>query len=582
MYATLLLMPIFLVRLMIIIQNISKHFGGKVILEDFSYQFPSNANVALIGANGVGKTTFLNMICGLEEADAGQVIVPKGCTLAYLPQVPCEHPLPTILQECIAGHKDLCALQAARDQALQAMIADYSEVAFEAYERLEKAFMDKGGYALEADAKGILVGLGFETSQFDQSPLTLSGGWRMRVELAKLLINNPNFLILDEPTNHLDLPSLTWLEQYLRSFRGTLLFVSHDRDFLNNLSEVTLHMNKGNLRVYNGDFDAFLQQKAERAEQVRRERQALQRQQNHMQAFVDRFRYKATKAKQAQSRLKTIERLKQLEAKLDVEEEEKTVHFNMTVEKPSGRVVLTLDKAAIGYRAEGMAARESAPEKAEKGAQGLQGTQEVTSPAGALSGQPGASQEDVVLSRNLSLKILRGQKIAIVGANGIGKSTLLKSLVGEVPFLEGAPVWGAQVTLGYYAQDQRDTLDPEKTPLENLLALAPSVPQQQARALLGSLLITGDDLHKKTKVLSGGEKSKVALAALLAQRHNFLMLDEPTNHLDMSSVEVLGSALEAYNGTVLVVSHNRAFIKAFATHLFQMDRHNKAELIDVS
>lgn len=523
---------------MIICQNVAKHFGGKMILEGFTYTFPKNVNVALVGANGVGKTTFLNMISGLEEIDGGKVIIPKDCVLAYLPQDPCPHPKATILQECLAGHRFMPDLSKRRDEALARMTQNYSEEAFETYERLEKEFSDKGGYAIEADAKGILAGLGFDREQFGLSPLVLSGGWRMRLELAKLLINDPNFLILDEPTNHLDLPSLTWLEQYLRSFRGTLLFVSHDRDFLNNLSDITLHMAHGQLRVYKGDFDAFLQQKAERAEVARHEQKSLQKKQAHLQSFVDRFRYKATKAKQAQSRIKMIDRLKQLEAKLDLGPQEQHISLHLPLKTPSGRIVLTLEDASVGYG-------------------------------------------NCVLQRHLTFKVFRQQKIAVVGANGLGKSTFLKSVIREIPFLGGQIQWGANVTLGYFSQNQMDVLDDYRTALENVLALAPETNQQEARGILGSLLLTSDDIQKPISVLSGGEKSKVALAILLAQRHNFLILDEPTNHLDMSSIETLASALKTYEGTVLFVSHNRAFIDAFATHVLKFEKTQKPELIEV-
>lgn len=521
---------------MIICQNVSKHFGGKCILENFTYTFPKNVNVALVGANGAGKTTFLNMVSGLEELDGGNIIIPKDCKVAYLPQDPCPTPKETVLQECLSGHRTLLDLKARRDEALNAVMSQYSEEVFEVYERLEKEFSDQGGYALEAEAKGILAGLGFEQEQFDAPPQVLSGGWRMRLELAKLLINEPNFLILDEPTNHLDLPSLTWLEQYLKTFRGTLLFVSHDRNFLNNLSDITMHMANGQLRVYKGDFDSFLQQKAEREEVVQKERESLKRQQAHLQSFVDRFRYKATKAKQAQSRLKMIDRLKELESKLGDSVKEQQISLHLPLKQASGRVVLTLDDVSIGY-------------------------------------------DDCVLQKHLSLKVFRQQKIAIIGANGLGKSTLLKTLIQEIPLLAGQFQWGANVTVGYFSQNQLDVLDEKKTALDNLLALAPETTRQEARTILGSLLLSGDDVLKPISVLSGGEKSKVALAVLLAQRYNCLLLDEPTNHLDMSSIEILGSALKAYEGTVLFVSHNRAFIDAFATHVLTLDRVQKPELI---
>lgn len=524
---------------MIIVKNLTKKFGDRTIIRDFSYHFPKNTKIGIVGANGAGKTTFLNILTGMEEYDSGEIVIPKDCVLGYLPQIPNEFPKETILEECISGHSRLCELQEKLQLSLKELSENYSNETYEKYEQIETEFANKGGYALEAEAKGILIGLGFETSQFNISPLVLSGGWRMRLELARLLINNPNFLILDEPTNHLDLPSLTWLEGYLKSFAGTLLFVSHDREFLNNLSDQIIHISNGNLKVYNGDFDSFVEQRDANAAFAKKQKEALKRKQDHLQEFVDKFRYKASKAKQAQSKMKMIERLKQLEERIDIEESDQKPVFKMAVEKQSSKVVLELKNGVIGY-------------------------------------------EGVPLNKNLDLRIIRGNKIAIIGTNGIGKSTLLKTIIGEIPLISGEMKLGNNVSIGYYAQSQLEVLDPKLDALENVLKLTKDTNQQQARAILGCLLISKEDVKKPVSVLSGGEKSKVTIAALLAQKSNFLILDEPTNHLDMSSAEALSSALNEYDGTILVVSHNRAFINSFATHIFQMDKTRKAELIGIA
>lgn len=523
---------------MIIVKDLVKKFGDRTIIRDFSYHFPKNTCIGVVGPNGAGKTTFLNILTGHEEYDSGEVVVPKDCILGYLPQSPNENPRESILDECISGHSRLCVLQDKLHGALKRLSEDYSDEAYADYEKVEAEFSDNGGYALEADAKGILVGLGFETSQFTASPLELSGGWRMRLELAKLLINDPNFLILDEPTNHLDLPSLSWLEGYLKSFRGTLLFVSHDREFLNNLSDQIIHISNGNFKVYNGDFDSFVEQREANAEFAKKQKESLKKKQDQLQSFVDRFRYKASKAKQAQSKMKMIEKLRQLESRLDVEESDQKPVFKMAVEKQSGKVVLELKNGAIGY-------------------------------------------DGVLISKGLDLRIIRGSKIAIIGTNGIGKSTLLKTIVGAIPLIAGELKLGNNVSIGYYAQSQLDVLDPKLDALENVLKLTKDINQQQARAILGCLLISKDDVKKPVGVLSGGEKSKVAIATLLAQKSNFLILDEPTNHLDMSSTEALSNALNEYDGTILTVSHNRSFINSFATHVFSMDKSRKSELIGV-
>jgi ATP-binding cassette subfamily F protein 3 len=521
---------------MIIIQNLTKKFGNRVIIDDFSYHFPKNTKIGVIGANGAGKTTFLNLITSIDEFDSGSIIVPKDCILGYLPQSPCENPKNTILEECISGHTKLCALEEKLHASLKKMEENYSEEIYSEYEKIEKEFADNDGYALESEAKGILVGLGFENSQFEDSPLILSGGWRMRLELAKLLINEPNFLILDEPTNHLDLPSLTWLEQYLKSFRGTLLFVSHDRDFLNNIADQIIHISKGNINIYNGNFDDFLEQREANTELARKQMESIKKKQDHLQEFVDRFRSKASKAKQAQSKLKMIERLKKMEERIDVEDSEKRPTFKMEVERQSGKIVLEIKNGTIGYG-------------------------------------------DLALNEGIDLRVIRGNKIAVIGANGIGKTTLLKTIVGEIQLLSGEMAIGNNVKIGYYAQSQLDTLDPNLDALTNVLNLAKDISHQQARAILGCLLITKNEVKKQVQILSGGEKSKVAIAALLAQKNNFLILDEPTNHLDMSSAEALSMALSEYEGTVIVVSHNRSFISSFATHIFKMDKTKKAELI---
>ena len=356
----------------------------------------------------------------------------------------------------------------------------------------------------------------------------------MRLELAKLLLNNPDFLILDEPTNHLDLPSLVWLENYLQTFRGTLLLVSHDKDLLNRLVTVTLHLQKGKLTAYKGNFDAFLAQHELQSLQAQQATKSIQRQYDQVEKFVDRFRAKASKAGQIQSRVKMMGRLKALQETYVTEEDTSEISIRLAIKQKSGVQVLSLQKCAIGY------------EKA--------------------------------LSKNLTLTVQRGQRIAIIGANGIGKSTLLKSIVDLIPLKEGEKAWGHNVQLAYYAQDQLDQMDPQKSALENVKGSNSEISEQRARSLLGAFLFKGQDVFKPLKVLSGGEKSRVGLSCLLAQEANFLLMDEPTNHLDMLSTEILSEALSEYTGTILFVSHNRDFIDAVATHVFAMTADGKSQL----
>lgn len=521
---------------MILIQNLTKKFGHRFILNDVSYHFPEGERIALVGTNGAGKSTLLNIICQLDEAESGQIIKPKKMVLGYLPQEPNPAPQATILEECLEGAYALRDLEKRRDAALELMGQHYTDEHYFIYEKLEAEFQEQGGYGLAADTKGLLIGLGFTQDHLDRSPLELSGGWRMRLELAKVLINKPDFLILDEPTNHLDLPSLIWLEQFLQTFKGTLLFVSHDRDLLNRLATITLHLFNQKLIPYKGNFDAFLEQYEQRQLLNSSEVKNIQNRYAHIEKFVDRFRAKPSKAAQVRSRLKMLSRLRTLEESVQIDQDPSEVSIQLSNKNPSGKHVLSLKEVAIGY----------------------------TKP----------------LARKLSLKVERGQKIAIIGANGIGKSTLLKSIIQQIPFLGGEAQLGHNVHIGYHAQEQLDYLDENKTALENVLAINPEISEQRARSLLGGFLLRGDDVFKKLSILSGGEKNRVGLCCLIVQNANFLVLDEPTNHLDMSSATILANALGDFEGTALFVSHNRAFINDVATHIFAMTADGRGGLFE--
>ncbi len=507
---------------MIRLTNVTKSFGARVLFDNISYHLPQGEKLALVGANGAGKTTLLNVLCGFDQADSGNIIKPANCTLGYLAQTPNENPKPTVLEECLSGAEAVMTLKDTMDHALANIATDHEKNA-DIYEESEAAYRNSGGYQLEAKAHGILKGLGFSEKDIMESPAKLSGGWRMRVELAKLFISDPDILILDEPTNHLDLPSLVWVENFLEQYRGTLLFVSHDLALLNRLPRRILHLNDGVLREYHGNFDKFLTQREILQEQTASQLDNLRKKREQMQVFVDRFGAKASKAAQAQSRMKMIDKIRGMESGLSVEEDSASIFINIPPPTECSRVVLSVVAGATGYKS--------------------------------------------VLSRNINLAVEKGAKIAIIGANGIGKSTLLKTIAGIIPNLGGAWSKGANVNISYFSQDQRDTLDKNKTVIENLLG-ASNISERDGRGLLGSLLFRGDDVKKQAKVLSGGELSRLALAICLAKKANLLILDEPTNHLDMSSVSMLSNSLDSWAGTVLFVSHDRNFIDEVCTHIF--------------
>jgi len=512
---------------MIKVENLSKSFGRKRIVTNASFHFLENERIALVGPNGVGKSTLLNILCGIENQDGGKVLIPSKTVLGYLPQEPNPNPKSTTLEEALSGAKKLMVMQKQIDSYLAQLDQDYDEDVLRKFEHLEDQFRHDGGYALEARAKGILIGLGFKHEDFEKNPRDLSGGWRMRLEFTKIFLNDPDFLILDEPTNHLDLPSLIWVEDFLKTFQGTLLFVSHDKSLLNRLATMILNIENGKLVSYRGNFDSFLEQREQKRELEEATKERFQKKKSEISKFIERFGAKASKAKQAQSRVKMLVRMEEeFSSQFEPEDIIKRIHLLLPLKYKSGKEVLTTHDLSIGY---------SHP-----------------------------------LFKNLNLKIRRGQKVAVVGANGIGKSTLLKTIANYIPELSGNIDLGYQVNLAYFAQDQLDVFDPKETVLINLMNQNLELSERAARRALGSFLFSGDDVYKPFGVLSGGEKSRVGLCSLLQHGANFLLLDEPTNHLDLTSIEVLAHALSEFEGTILFVSHDRNFIDGMCSHVFAM------------
>lgn len=518
---------------MIKLTNLHKSFGQQVLFEDLDYIFPKGDRIALVGSNGAGKTTLIDIISGITKADHGDVEIPKNARIGYLPQNPNPSPMQTVLEECEAGNEELYQLKKQMQNAIETLEKDHSSV--NEYEKIESAYKLKGGYSLAANAAAILNGLGFGDELLHKSPKELSGGWRMRLELARLFIKNPDFLILDEPTNHLDLPSLVWVENWLQNFSGTLLFVSHDRALLNRLATSTLHLANKKLTPYAGNFDYFLEMRELKQSQLRDTASNLQKKREHMEKFVERFGAKATKASQANSRKKMIERIRSLESNLDIEGDELTLALNIPEPKKCPRILLEIKDLTIGY--------------------------------------------DKQLAKNVDLQMEKNMKIAIIGANGIGKTTLLKTLVSQIPQISGEYSFHQDVTFSYFAQDQLERLKLNESILNNMLDNH-NLTEKEARSILGAFMFRDDDIHKNVGVLSGGETSRLGLAKTLTVQSSLLLLDEPTNHLDMTSVEILASSLNEYTGSILFVSHDRNFIDTVCTHVFVMLEDGRNQLFE--
>jgi ATP-binding cassette, subfamily F, member 3 len=510
---------------MLSINNLTYFIGGRPLFRNASLHLNERDKMGLVGINGSGKTTLLKLILGELKPDECDISIQKGKTIDILTQEigDIDEEL-SILSIAMQAFQSLIDMKKEMDRLIREIAVDHLPKKIEKLASLQSQFEINGGYAIQSKAEEILEGIGFKTDDLLRPMSEFSGGWKMRVILSKLLLEKPSLLMLDEPTNHLDLPSIRWFENYIRNYEGAIIIVSHDRQFLDNTVNKIVEIEDEKLNLYKGNFSFYVEEKSTRAELQQNAHLNQQKKIREAEKFINRFRAKASKARQVQSKIKLMDKIELIE---NTKDSRKTIDFEFRFDKPSGKQVLEISDLSKSY-----------------------GPQ--------------------VIFSHTPAHIVRGDKIALVGANGLGKTTLLKIIAGDEPY-EGTCTMGYQVIPAYYAQHQIDALDYRHEVLQELVQTDSGYTELELRTILGSFLFSGEDVYKKIANLSGGEKSRVALAKTLISRANFLILDEPTNHLDMYSVDILSEALEAYKGTLIMVSHDRDFINDVANKIWYIE-----------